>query len=156
MSEWTVVKFSVFASPDLLMLSEDAADELSSNQCYGYKVCSAIIKGLVHVDLTPLEIGPIVHSPWLTLACEILRLEVSTDLPSSTLATLAKFCMPVYFPSWFQIKSKSKVTDEPKSLYQLYQRIRAFFTFKFETLSLKRSEKCLLCSPRKYFASNFS
>ena len=34
--------------------------------------------------------------------------------------------MQIYFSTWFQIKSKSKITDGPKNLYDLYQRIQVF------------------------------
>ena len=34
--------------------------------------------------------------------------------------------MQIYFPTWFQIESKSKITDGPKNLFDLYQRIQVF------------------------------
>ena len=84
------------------MLPEDAGGELSSDQYYGYKICSAIMKRHVDVDLAQLEIGPIVHSRSLTLVCR--KLYVFTDHPLNTVATIIQFCMQMYFPLWFQIK----------------------------------------------------
>ena len=71
-SEWGIAEFVAISSPDLPILSEDLIDSLTSDQYYAYKMCTAITKGYVKADLALLEIGPVVHSRWLTLACRIL------------------------------------------------------------------------------------
>ena len=45
------------------------------------------------------------------------------DEPSSNLENLAHFCLTVYFPSWFEIKSNSQLTCGSRNLYNLVQRI---------------------------------
>ena len=79
--------------------------------------------GVVDSDLQYLKVGPIVHSRWLTLGCRILRYYVSVDEPSSNLETLTKFCLQVYFPSWFEIKLNSQLTCGSKNFFNLVQRI---------------------------------
>ena len=57
-----------------------------------------------------VKVGPVVYS-WHTLACRILRRYVSEQKTSTAFMTLTKFCVQVYFPPWFQIKSsKHKFT----------------------------------------------
>ena len=46
----------------------------------------------------------------------------------------ASFCAS---PSWFQIKSKHKLTDGPKNLFGLYNRIQNFTNLKAENIALK-------------------
>ena len=140
-SEWGIAEFVAISSPDLPILSEDLVDSLSSDQYYAYKICRAITKGYVEADLALLEIGPVVHSRWLTIACRILRLYVSKVHPTNTLETLARFCMQIYFPTWFQIKSKSNITDGPKNLYDLYQRIQVFPDSQVKDIATKVVER---------------
>ena len=57
------------------------------------------MKYTVEEDLQCLEIGLIVHSRLLTLACRILRYYTSiTDAPNK-LAFLEEFCIKVCFPT---------------------------------------------------------
>ena len=74
-------------------------------------------------DLQYLKVGPIVHSRWLTLGCRIFRYYVSVDESSSNLETLTKFCLQVYFPSWFEIKLNSQLTCGSRNFFNLVQRI---------------------------------
>ena len=55
--------------------------------------------------------------------CRILRYYVSVDEPSSNLETLTKFCLQVYFPSWFEIKLNSQLTCGSRNFFNLVQRI---------------------------------
>ena len=79
--------------------------------------------GVVDSDLQYLKVGSIVHSRWLTLGCPILRYYVSVDEPSSNLETLTKFCLQVYFPSWFEIKLNSQLTCGSRNFFNLVQRV---------------------------------
>ena len=88
-----------------------------------------------------VEVGPIVHSRWLTIACRILRRYVSEQKPSTALVTPTKFCVQVYFSSWFQIKSKHKLTDGPKNLFDLYKRIQNFPNIKAKNIAPKVLER---------------
>ena len=137
-TEWGIAKFAAISSPDLPTLPEDAVNALSSDKYYGYKICTAIAKVYVDADLALLEIGPIVHWRWLTLACRMLWFYVSNIQHTNTLETLARFCMQIYFPSWFQIKSNSKITDEPKNLYNLHiKEFKCFLIAKLKILQLE-------------------
>ena len=64
-----------------------------------HRICIAVMIGTVEEDLQCLEIGPIVHSRLLTLACRILGYYTSiTDAPNKV-AILADFCITVCFPT---------------------------------------------------------
>ena len=110
-SSWPVAaNFKSISNPQFVQLPESVVNDLSTDQHYAYKICSAIIMEVVDSDLQYLKVGPIVHSRWLTLGCRILRYYVSVDEPSSNLETLTKFCLQIYFPSWFEIKLNSQLT----------------------------------------------
>ena len=98
-------------------------DDLSTDQKYAYQMCTAIMIGSVEPDLQYLEVGPIVHSRWLTSACLILRFYVSQSKPSSNLKHLVQFCMEVYFPSWFEIKRKHTIVDGAKNFFNIVNRV---------------------------------
>ena len=91
-------------------------------------ICWSVICGDVDNDLRLYDIGPLVHSRWLTLACKILRLFSATKSPSKNLITLAQFCLKVYFPTWFMRGSKN--------LY-LFQRIVSFPNQKVVEIALE-------------------
>ena len=82
-----------------------------------------------------VEIG-IVRSRWLTLACRILRRCRSEQKPSTAFVTLTKFCVQVYSPSYFQIKSKHKLNDVPKNWFD-YKRFQNFPNLKVRNKALK-------------------
>ena len=112
---WPVVaNFKSISNPQLLHLPESIVNDLSTDQHYAHRVCLAINMGVVDSDLQYLKVGSIVHSRWLTLDCRILRYYVSVNDPSTNLETLAKFCLQVYFPYWFEIKSNSQLTCGPR------------------------------------------
>ena len=103
--------------------------------------CLALIAGKLNSDFSVVEVGPIIHSRWHTFACRILRCYVSERKISTALVTLNKFCVQVYFPSWFQIKSKHKLTDGLKNLFDLYKKIQNFSYLKVKNISLKVIER---------------
>jgi len=72
------------------------------------------MSGYLDPDLQKLQIGPIVHSRWLTLACRILRFDTSTKQPSKSLVQLTNFCLKISFPTWFNIKKENMITDRAK------------------------------------------
>ncbi len=55
-----------------------------------------------------MEIGPIFHSRWVTLVCCKIRFYTFQTHPSSAFVPLAKFCVFVYFPSFFGGKTVRK------------------------------------------------
>ena len=72
------------------------------------------------------EVGGLNHSSWLTLGCRILQFYVAQEKPTSNLSTLAEFLIKVYFPSWFQIKFKNKITDKPKNYLNILTQVMGF------------------------------
>ena len=100
-------------------------DDLSTDQYYAYKICLAIITGNSDDDLQYLEVGPVVHSRWLTLGCKILRYYVSLDEPPQNLEILVNFCLTVYFPTWFEIKLYNQLTHGSKVFFNLIKRINS-------------------------------
>ena len=82
--------------------------------------------GAVEEDLQCLEIGPIVHSPWLTLACHILRYYTSNIDEPNKLAIFVEFCIKVCFPTWIDMKSNNSITDGPRNYFKLMQKIVRF------------------------------
>ena len=120
------LSFCLVVNDSFINLPEDVEEDLSTDQSYAYKIALAVINGTVNEDLSLLEVGPIVHSRWLTLACRILRRYISTPNPSANLMLLARFCIEVYLPSWFNIKAKNFVTDGSKNYFKLLQSIKTF------------------------------
>lgn len=107
-------------------MPQEIINDLSTDQYYAYKMSKAVSSGNVDQELELLEVGPLVHSRWLTLACRILRLYVSKRKPSKNLILLSKFVINVYMKSYFDIKRNYKITDGSKNLFSLINRIKEF------------------------------
>ena len=60
----------------LISLSDKVVKDLSSDQAYGYRITQAIKIGELSMDLALLEIGPVSHSRWLTIANRLCRIWV--------------------------------------------------------------------------------
>lgn len=97
-------------------------DDLSTDQKYLLKIMNAVSSGICSLELANTKPGPMSHSRWLTTANRILRLYVSTEVPSENLKTLATFIMNVYGPMWFSIKTMSTCFDGPKHVFAMVQR----------------------------------
>ena len=125
-SEWKVVKFKSIPNSKLPVIPNSLIDDLSSDQCYAYRICSAVMLGSVDANLEFLEVGGLNHSRWLTLGCRILQFYVAQEKPTSNLSTLAEFLIKVYFPGWFQIKFDNKITDGPKNYLNILTQVMGF------------------------------
>ena len=101
-------------------------NDLSSDQYYAYRICSAVMLGSVDANLEFFEVGGLSQSRWLTLVCCILRIYVAEDKPTSNLSTLAEFLIKVYFPGWFQFKFNNKITDGPKNYFNVLTKVMVF------------------------------
>ena len=66
-------------------------NDLSSDQYYAFRICSAVMLESLDANLEFLEVGGLNHSRWLTLGCRILRFYVVQEKPTSNLSTLAEF-----------------------------------------------------------------
>ena len=87
-NQWQVVKFKSIPYLSFPILPSEIIDDLSTDQYYGYRLCWAIITGEVDEDLSHLEIGPLNHSRWFTLACRLLRFYVSQVNPTKNLSLI--------------------------------------------------------------------
>jgi len=106
-----VKNFEPIENANFPTLPDDIVDDLSSDQYYGYRICLAVMSGYLNPDLQKLQIDPIVHSRWLTLACRILCFYTSTKQPSKSLVQLTNFSLKIYFPTWINIKKENKITE---------------------------------------------
>jgi len=125
-STWPEKNFEPIENANFPKLPYDIVDDLSSDQYYGYRICLAVMSGYLDPDLQKLQIGPIVHSRWLTLACRILRFYTSTKQPSKSLVQLTNFCLKISFPIWFSIKKENKITDGAKIFSNLLKECVSF------------------------------
>ena len=67
------MKFKSIPNPKFPVIPNSLMDDLSSDQYYTYKICSAVRLGSVDADLEFLEVGGLNHLRWLILGCRILR-----------------------------------------------------------------------------------
>ena len=84
-----------------------------------------------------LEIGPLYHAGWLSLGFQILQYFISQPNPSKNLTALAEFCVRVFFPSWFQIKLKSSITDGAQNFHSMIERVKIFSNKKIRNRALE-------------------
>ena len=53
----------------------------------------------------------------------IVCLYSSTETPPKNLAIMAEFCIMFYFPTWFEIEHKKKVSDRSNHFLNIIQRV---------------------------------
>ena len=112
-STWLIEEFKSIPNQYSPILPNETINinDLSTDQYYAYRICWAVILSEIDSDLSLLEVDPVVHSRWLTLECRILCLYISTKTPPKKSAIMAEFCVMFCFPTWFEIKHKSNVSD---------------------------------------------
>lgn len=98
---------------------------LSTDQQYLLRIMRAVSDGECPPPLANQMPGPINHARWLTLACRILRLYVSTARPTTNLKTITTFVMKVYALSWFEIRREPSCTHGARHLFAIIQRIKS-------------------------------
>ena len=105
---------------DLIELSEEVVQDLSSDQLYAYRMVKAVRSGVLPRELALLQPGPICHSRWLTTGCALLRLWVAEHGLSGELLLrlerIVTFVVTMYFKCWFDIKVKSSWLDGPRHI----------------------------------------
>ena len=120
------MKFKSIPNPKFPVIPHFLMDDLSRDQHYAYRICSAVMLESVDANLEFLKVGGLNHLRWLTLGCRILLFQVTQEKPTSNLSTLAEFLIEVYFPGWFQIKFNNKITDGRKSYLNILTQVRGF------------------------------
>ena len=86
------------------VIPEDVVTTLSRDQKLLYKLGMAVQTGDFPDNLPGAAIGPCCHARWLTCACRLLRMYMSTSKPSKTLKKLVFIILNHYIPCWFRIK----------------------------------------------------
>ena len=94
----------------------------------------AIITEEVGKIFSRLEIGPLNHSHWLTLACRLLQFFFSQANPTKNLSLIVEFVIKVYFPSWFNIKKNNKLTHELTNLYNIILKLNNFLDLRIRQI----------------------
>ena len=110
-----VVDFEAVQVPEITIVEKD----LSSDQKNLLSTFNAERMGFVSSHLASQKPGPLNHLRWLTTACRILRLYVSTSQPSPAVIDLVQHIMSVYVPVWFHIKSNSNLTNGARLFFTL-------------------------------------
>ena len=124
--------------PGVCELPPDVVQDLSTDQRYAYRIAQVIRSGEIDWDLVYCQIGPVVHSRWLTTACRFCRLYISKhefkgkDL--TNLKLIVHWIVTVYLPTWFQIKCNPRLVDGPKHILYQIQLIRAFVSKKVQAI----------------------
>ena len=136
-SDWPVKNFNAIQNEKFPKLLNHVIQDLSNDQYYGYRLCLVVMSGSMDQYLHLLQIGPIVHSRGLTLACRILRFYTSTEKLCKNLVILAELCFKVYFPSWFSIKYNKKITYGPKKFFNMIKRICKFQNCEVRKIALR-------------------
>jgi len=113
-------------------------NDLSVDQQYLLDICRAVSSGKCPEELANKKPGPISQSRWLTTACRILRLYLSTDKPSKPLSYLAEFVIRVYAPMWFLIKLQPACSDEARHVWKMIHLI------KFLPNDLEQAIRCVI------------
>ena len=96
---WPIEEFKSIPNQYFPILPNETINDLNTEQYYAYRICWAVILHEIDYDLSVLEVGPVVHSQWLTLGCHILYLYTSVKTPPKNLANVAEFCVVFYFPT---------------------------------------------------------
>ena len=123
-------KFKRITPPfPLRNLPSDVIHDLSTDQHYGYRICSMIISGVVDEDLLTLQVGIINHARWLTTAGRFCRVYVSkhglVGEDEKNLQAIVKFIISHYFPMWFEIKCQPRLTSGPHHILKEVAIIRS-------------------------------
>ena len=84
-----VVDFEAVQVPEITIDEKD----LRSDQKNLFSIFRAVRMGFVSPHLASQKPGPLNHSRWLTTACRMLRLYVSTSQSSSALIDLVQYIM---------------------------------------------------------------
>lgn len=106
---------------DWLEDCNEVQGDLSTDQKYLLKLCAAVSSGVCPPSVRDMKPGPLNQSRWLTTACRILRLYLSTLSPGSSLVSLVLYVVKVYAPMWFTIRRNPSCCDGARHLWKIGQ-----------------------------------
>lgn len=119
-----VVAFQAVQSADFPDLPEAIIADLSWDQKYLYRICMALIAGVVEDDLAAIEPGPPCVSRWNTLWSRICRVYAGTAKPTLKLRRIVNMIVKFSAPMWFHIKCHPSVTKGPLNTFKSLQLLR--------------------------------
>ena len=128
-------------------------EDLSTDQKYLSEMFRAIRLGDVSESLSFRDPGNICLSRWLTIANRVLRLYISTEMPSESLRSLVDFIMKVYVPTWFEKKKKQFVKFGAILQYNMISRLKLITDQK--VIQSAKKKQCsgmhISCTKKTYF-----
>lgn len=80
------------------------------------------------------------HSRWVTTANRILRLYVSTKIPSEGLKLITNYVVKVYAPSWFNIKKNHQAIHGPRLIHDMI-RMCSFLPSEYKKLAMLENSR---------------
>ena len=118
LSQLPIIVFQPLPSDDFPELSDDVVADLSWDQKYLYRICMAIIAGVVSDELAAIEPGPPCVSRWNTLWSRLCRLYTGTPNPSYQLRRIIHIIIKFSAPMWFIIKCNPLATQGSVNTYK--------------------------------------
>lgn len=109
---------------------------LSSDQLYFFEIVNVVKTGIVPKNFDSRMPGRLNHARWLTLANRVLRLYISTEVPSKEFKVLVSFIVNSYAVVWFDIKRNSKCWDAAPHYYKMIETSR-FLPVRYRILVQK-------------------
>ena len=76
----------------------------------------------------------------MTLACRTFRIYVSKHTLSANLQTIARFCISVYFSTWFEIQKQSQIIHGAKNFSNSFDCTQQFPHSKIRSIALATQE----------------
>ena len=109
---------TITVGSDLIELNDDILKDLSTDQKYAYEIVQAIRTGNLSARLFNLEIGPVCHSRWNTMANRFCRMWVSKHgfkgKAAKNLKLIVEYIVGVYYPTWFNYKVRNSWLQGPQ------------------------------------------
>ena len=141
------IAFESIENPLQHSLEKEDFSDLSSDQRLLHEYTKGIGSGKVDEKYSSWKIGQLHHARWLTLAIRLFAVYTREESPSGNLNKLVHYILKVYAPSWFEIKSSSKLHESPRKLFQNLSRIDQLSFEDLNTIAkqnLQGNSFCLL------------
>ena len=135
------IAFESIENPLQHSVKKDSSNS-STEQRLLYDYTKEIGSGKVGEKYSFWKIGQLYHARWRTLAMRLLADYTREEFPSRNLIKPVHYIVKVYVPSWFGIKSSSKLPEVESSRTSLASRTHC------EVLGLEASSPRKLACPR--------
>ena len=118
-----ITNFKTIENSDFPKCPNKVVEKLNTDQKYIFKICQAILTGILPQGLSDQRPGNMCHSRWLTTAARILRLYMSEENPSEQFERLVNYILFVYMPTWLNVHWHSNIKNASKHLLEEIQRV---------------------------------